>query len=187
MTDAFAKATEPFWGTPLALLDALGAAQAGTLLFALFVFIAALELLRSGLGIVAHAARALAVVALGLAAATFVYGDYLAPPAAALLSQSGLAAPHHDQALVAVLGAAAAGVAYGAGRFEGAPRRAAKAAPSGWRTLGAMRARAARQPDREVRLNAFALLQQRQALHNPKRVQTRIYRPGVRERFSNKA
>lgn len=186
MTDTFAKATEPFWGTPLALLDALGAAQAGTLLFSLFVFIAALELLRSGVGLIAHLARALAIVALALASATFVYGDYLAPPAAALLSQSGLAAPHHDQALVAVLGAAAAGVAYGAGRFEGAPRRAAKATVSRWRAPVAIRGRATPSSDREPPLSAFALLQQRQVIHNPKRVQTRIYRPGVRERFSNK-
>jgi hypothetical protein len=186
MTDAFAKAMEPFWGTPLALLDALGAAQAGTLLFALFVFIAALELLRSGTGLVAHAARALAVVALGMAAATFVYGDYLAPPAAAMLSQSGLG-PQRDHALVAVLGVAAVGVAYGAGRFEGAPRRAAKAASAGWRALGAPRACTMRSPDHEAPLSAFARLQQRHATHNPKRVPPRIYRAGVRNRISNRA
>lgn len=187
MTDAIAKATEPFWGTPLALLEALVAAQAGTLLFAMFVFLAALELLRSGVGLVAHAARALAIVALGMAAATLVYGDYLAPPAAAFLSQSGLAAPRHDHALVAALGAAAVGVAYGAGRFEGAPRRAAKAAPAPWRALGAMRAPSARPPGGEVRLSALARLQRRQATHNPKRVPVRIYRAGVHNRFSNKA
>lgn len=186
MTDAFAKATEPFWGTPVALLEALVAAQAGTLLFAMFVFLAALELLRSGVGLVAHAARALAIVALGMAAATFVYGDYLAPPAAALLSQSGLV-PHRDPALVAALGAAAVGVAYGAGRFEGAPRRVSKAAPSGWRALVAARPRAAQPSHREAPLNASARLQQRQAAHNPKRVPARIYRAGLHQRFSNRA
>lgn len=185
MTDAFTKATEPFWGTPLALLDTLGAAQAGTLLFALFVFLAALELLRSGAGLVAHVARVLAIGALGMAGATFVYGDYLAPPAAALLSQSGLA-PHRDPALVAALGAAAVGVAYGAGRFDAAPRRA-KAAPSAWRALGAMRDRAGPPPERAAPLSALARLQQRQATHNPKRVPPRIYRAGVRNRLSHKA
>ena len=166
--DTISRATEPFWQTPMAVLDALGNAQAGTLLFSLFVFIAALELLRSGSGLVAGIARIIAVIALVMASATAIYGDYLAPPAAAMLTRVGLHEHHQDQALVAMLGVAAMGVAFGAGRFEASPARIVRFERA--RSLGWGRAGEPPAPSVSERL------QSRQATHNPKRAAQRTYR-----------
>ncbi|MBP6011869.1 MAG: hypothetical protein KBA31_06540 [Alphaproteobacteria bacterium] len=167
--DTISRATEPFWQTPMAVLDVLGSANAGTLLFSLFLFIAALELLRGSSGVVAAFARIIAVVALVMASATAVYGDYLAPPATAMLTRIGLQERHQDQALVAVLGVAAMGVAYGAGRFEAGPQivKFERARSFGWG-----RALQSGTPVHSV----SERLQSRLATHNPKRPVQRTYR-----------
>lgn len=169
--DTISRATEPFWQTPMAVLDVLGSAKAGTLLFSLFLFIAALELLRASSGVVAALARIIAVVAVAMASATAVYGDYLAPPATAMLTRIGLQERHQDQALVAVLGVAAMGVAYGAGRFEAGPQQIVKFKRGG--SFGWQRALQAGAPPVQ---SVSERLQSRLATHNPKRPVQRTYR-----------
>ena len=168
--DAISKAAEPLWQTPAAVLDTLANAHAGTLLFSLFVFVAALELLRASAGFVAVLARGIAVLALVMAAATALYGDYLAPPAQAMLTRVGLQERHQDQALVAMMGVAAMGVAYGAGRLEGGPQRGGVE-----RTPRRSFAWTRSEPAAAV-TSVAERLQQRQAARNPKRLAQRVYR-----------
>ena len=124
LIDRLAVASEPLWQTPLALAHVLGLAQAGTALFGLFMFVAALELLRSSSGIVMHSARVVAFGAAGIVGASLIFGDFLAPPARAAISliATRLPAAHAPTALFATLGAATAGIAYGASRKSGAAK-----------------------------------------------------------------
>lgn len=184
--DHMTAALAPIWETPLAVLNVLGVAQAGTLLFALFLFVAALEVLRSGSGLIAYAARAVALFAATIAGASFFYGDFLAPPAKAALSliAEKLPGAHQQSALYASLGLATVGVAVAAGPGVGRnsrPTRSPRA--SGRDSYASTRWRSASSAPRlsaasaSLVLGPIERLQLRQLTHNPKKAPTRTVRP----------
>ncbi|MEQ1755691.1 MAG: hypothetical protein ABL973_16340 [Micropepsaceae bacterium] len=121
MFDGIVEAARPLWLTPMAVGDALGLAHAGTALFGFFIFLAALELLRSGSGVIAFIARLLAVFALVFTAAALHYGDFLAVPVRAALTvvtaELPVSQPH--AALLATLGVVSVSAAYHAGKSSG--------------------------------------------------------------------
>lgn len=121
MFEGIVEAARPLWLTPMAVGDVLGVAHAGTALFGLFVFVAALELLRSGAGIVAFIARLLAIMAFTISAASLHYGDFLAPPARAAISAltAELPVSQTHAALLATLGVVSVSAAYQAGKSNG--------------------------------------------------------------------
>lgn len=121
------KLIAPIWQTPLALFEVLGVAELGTSLVGLFLFLAALELLRSSSGPTAVFARGIAIGAVLFVSASLIYGDFMAPTAKALYAKMALRAPedHTSTVLAATFGAAAAGVALSSSRGPTAapPRR----------------------------------------------------------------
>jgi hypothetical protein len=112
------KIFAPLWQTPVALLEVLGVAQVGTAIVGLFLFLAALELLRSSSGVVALFARVVAVGAAAFVSASLVFGDFMAPTAMAVYARMASRVPEHHTStvLAATFGAATAGVALGSSR-----------------------------------------------------------------------
>lgn len=119
------KVFAPLWQTPMAVMEVLGLAHLGTAIIGLFLFLAALELLRSSSGVVALFARAVAVGAAAFVGASLIYGDFMAPTAKAVYATMASRTPvdHTSTVLAATFGAATAGVALSSSR------KAAAAAP----------------------------------------------------------
>jgi hypothetical protein len=114
----------PLWQTPMALLEVLGLAQLGTAIVGLFLFLAALELLRSSSGAIALFARTVAVGAGAFVSAALIYGDFMAPTAMAVYTRIASRVPEDQTSavLAATFGAATAGVALSSSRKSaGAP------------------------------------------------------------------
>lgn len=128
------KLLAPIWQTPMALLEVLGFAQLGTSLVGLFLFLAALELLRGSSGATTAFARGVAIGAVLFVGASLIYGDFMAPTAKALYMRMAVRVPedHTSTVLAATFGAAAAGVALSSSRGGSAapPRRPRERAES---------------------------------------------------------
>jgi hypothetical protein len=115
----------------------LGLASVGTTLAGLFLFVAALELLRSSSGVVAFFARGVAIGAVAFIGASFVYGDFMAPAAKAVYMRMAARIPedHTSTVLAATVGAATMGLALSSSR------KAAAAPPRRTRTQAESRSR----------------------------------------------
>ena len=170
---------EPLWQTPLAVANTLGVAEATTFLFSLFLFVAALEVLRASAGILVHGARLVALLAAGLASASLVYGDFLLPPAKAALTMITARLPqqHTQTAIAATIGVATIGAAYRAGKVSAATsaRRASnyRASRMGSGHASARSGGRVSEPDRVLALDTTRRLHMRQLAHNPKKAPTR--------------
>ncbi len=112
----------------MALAEVLGLAHLGTSVVGLFLFLAALELLRASSGVVAVFARTVAIGAVVFVGASMVYGDFMAPTAKAVYFRmvSRMPEDHTSTVLAATLGAATASVALSSSRKGAAspPRKA---------------------------------------------------------------
>jgi hypothetical protein len=122
------KIAAPLWQTPVALVEVFGLANLGTTVVGLFLFVAALEFLRSASGAFETFARVLAVAAALFTGASLIYGDFMAPTAKAVYARVASRMPedHTSTVLAASFGAATAGVALSSGRAKtgsAAPQR----------------------------------------------------------------
>lgn len=165
------KIAAPLWQTPVALVEVFGHANLGTTLVGLFLFIAALEFLRSSSGAFETFARVIVVGAALFVGASLIYGDFMAPTARAVYARLAARMPedHASTVLAATFGAATAGVALSSVRG-----RSAAVPPHRPRTPAATRSRldlalvlAAVDPSRIAALDAASRIQLRWLTNRP--------------------
>jgi hypothetical protein len=181
---------EPLQQTLVALADVLVLAQAGTTLFGLFLFIAALELLRSSEGALTHFARFMAVAAATIVGTSLIFGDFLASPAKAayILIAARMPAAHDDTAVFATLGLATAGLAYGMAKKSGSARMTERTGRSAARPRRSYRREAESQARvfglaGALKLDAAARIQMHQFSNRPLRAPAKAARgPAIHAR-----
>ncbi|MFM9864675.1 MAG: hypothetical protein ACKVRO_13815 [Micropepsaceae bacterium] len=166
------KILAPIWQTPIALVEVLGLANLGTTLVGLFLFIAALEFLRSSSGAFETFARVLAVGAALFTGASLIYGDFMAPTAKAVYARvaSRMPADHTSTMLAASFGAATAGVALSSARgriVATPPPRGPRAATESRSRLDLALVLAAADPARIAAMDTSSRIQLRLLTNRP--------------------
>ena len=154
------KFFEPLWQTLVALAEVLGLAHLGTSFVGLFLFLAALELLRASSGVVALFARTVAIGAVVFVGASMIYGDFMAPTAKAVYFRmvSRMPEDHTTTVLAATFGAATAVALTSSRKGAAAPPRKTRASADTQSRLDLAQMLAAVDPARVAALGKLRVL-----------------------------